>query len=585
METTKLQDTPESKKVLDAKKEEQIINTLFSERDSYEAATRSKRTEMQTIFDAYQGKMTDKGYPWKSAYFIPKIRTEANYILPFIYSGEPEFELTGVGVEDRILSKDVLEKIANYRLAEIGGFEKIHAWIFQAVVFGTSVAEVCWKFQPEYGIDRPEIEIPSILDVFLNPFIPSIEGQKSVIVKINMSLSEIKATQKFKNTDKVLAKGISSNIYYSSAMQSDIDSPEKLLQDMQTVEVYKRVSKERVQYVADGSERILLSDEENKFGFINFIKFVFEEEPIPNRFYGKGVGQNTLHLQGMYYDLFNNMVDNVKILTNKMWIKRRGVNIDPNRFISKPGGVIDVPDINNDVKEIEQTDIKQSVFEVLTLVSDEHKRASGASDLVQGAGSNNRTLGQDQLMQANVSNRFELVKRKFKSSLSRMGYMIIKLDIKYLQDPNANILRIFPEESRMEVFDLITQKGPDLRFDVRIKGDTVTAINKDVATKQIIDLFNLSSEILTDTEKRSWIRAVLKTRNLPTIAGVDLDSLVAEEAPAPQIDPMTGQPLPPGTPGIPADQNPNVANGQMLPPTNSQVTPKGINQAVYGQRA
>lgn len=578
MEETKLQDTPESKKIQDRLKDEEIIRTLFSERDSYEAATRSKRTEMQTIFDAYQGKMTDKNYPWKSEYFIPKIRTEANYILPFIYSGEPEFELTGVGQEDRFLSKEVLEKIVNYRLCEIGGFEKIHSWIFQGVVFGTSVAEVCWKFNPEYGVDRPEIEIPHILDVFLNPFIPSIEGQKSVIVKMNMSVEEVKALKgDFKNLEKVEAKGIASNIYDSSAANSDIDSPEKLLQDMKTVEVYKRVTKDKVQYVADGSERIVIKDVENKFGFINFVKFVFEEEPVPNRFYGKGIGQNTLHLQAMYYDLFNNLVDNVKILANKMWIKRRGVNVDPTRFISKPGGVIDVPDINNDVKEVEQTDIKQSVFEVLTLISDEHKRASGASDLVQGAGSNNRTLGQDQLMQANVSNRFELVKRKFKTSLSRMGYMMIKLEVKYLQDLNANILRIFPEESRAEIFQLIQEKGQNMKFDVKIKGDTVSAINKDVATKQIIDLFNLSAEILSDTEKRAWIRAVLKTRNLPAVAGVDLDDLVAEENPDVPEENETEQ-------TYDGDENGMVANGQKLPPVGSMVTPKGMNQAVYGQR-
>ncbi len=570
---TQLEETPESKAIQERQKDEEIVKTLFSERDTYEASTRSKRTEIQTIFDAYQGKMTDKVYPWKSQYFIPKIRTEANYILPFIYSGEPEFELTGVGAEDRFLSKDILEKMANYRLGEIGGFEKIHAWVFQGVVFGTSVAEVCWKFNPEYGIDRPEIEVPNILDVFLNPFIPSIEGQKSVIVKQGMSLEDVKKLKgDFKNLDKVTAKSSVSGIYDSSATTSDIDSPDKLLQDMKTVDIYKRVTKDRIQYVADGAERIVIKDIENKFGFINFVKFVFEEEPLPNRFYGKGIGQNTLHLQAMYYDLFNNMVDNVKILANKMWLKRRGVNVDPNRFVSKPGGVIDVPDINNDVKEVQQTDIKQSVFEVLQLISDEHKRASGASDLIQGSGSDNRTLGQDQLMQANVSNRFELVKRKFKSSLSRMGYMMIKLDVKYLQDINANILRIFPEESREEVFRLIQEKGQELKFDVRIKGDTVSAINKDVATKQIIDLFNLSAEILTGNEKRAWIRAVLKTRNLPSIAGVDLDDLVAEEAPD----------VPTESPMEEAGEGP--ADGQALPPVGAMNTNKGMNQAVYGER-
>jgi len=568
----------EQKKAIERANDEEIIKTLFAEKGSYEESTRSKRTEIQTIFDAYQGKMTDKVYPWKSSFFIPKIRTEANYILPFIYSGEPEFELIGIGTEDRFFAKDILEKMLNYRIGEIGGFEKIHSFVFQGIVFGTSIAEVCWKFDTQNGIDRPEIEVPNILDVFVNPFIPSIEKQKSIIIRSVMSVEEVKALQgDFKNLDKVTAKGISSNIYDSSSATSDIDSPEKLLQDMKSIEVYRRVTKERIQYVADGGERVVIKDIENKFGFLNFVKFVFEEEPFPNRFYGKGIGQNTIHLQAMYYDLFNNLLDNVKILANKMWIKRRGVQIEPNRFISKPGGVIDVPDINGDVKEVQQTDIKQSVFDILNLISDEHKRASGASDLVQGAGSSNRTFGQDQLMQSNTSNRFELVKRKFKDSLTKIGYMMIKLEMKYIQDINSNILRIFTPESRQEVFALIQEKGQAIKFDVKIKGDTVSTINKDVATKQIIDLFNLSGEILTETEKRSWIRAILKTRNLPAVAGVDIDNLVAEE----NQDMIRQQEQ---EQQMQQQQMQQSMNGQKLPPINAMLSQKGIQQSVYGQR-
>ena len=545
-------------------KEKQIIEKLFKEKETYEQSTKTKRTEMQTIWDAFNGKMTDKEYPWQSDKFIPKMRTEISYIMPFVFSGDPEVEIEGVGDEDKFIAS-LLEKMVNHRLSK-DTFDKFSDWVIQALTFGTSLIKTTWKLEDDGEKiikDEPILEVPNILDIFLNPLIPTIEKQVSVIERSTLTIADIKANSAYKNTDKVKPKGKfgDTGTYDSETLNSsDLDSTEKLQQDMEVVEVYERWTKDRLQTVADGAEKILLRDVKNPYGFIPYEKLIFESEPIPNRFYGKGVGQNTIDLQAMYYDMFNNVMDNIKILVNKMWKVRQGANVNPRDLVAKPGGTITVGSLD-DVDPIEMTDIKQSAFELLGLIGDEHKRASGANDLIQGAETGD-TLGQDNIRQNNATNRFELVRKRFKKALANVGNTIVKLEIKNMQNPDAEILRIFPKETREALFELISNEADKLKYDIKVKGDTTMAINKDIASKQLLDLYNLAGETLTEKERRAWIRAIAQMRGLMTAANTTIDELVSEE------------------PQQQEEQQP--IDGQQLPPINSQATQQGINQATYG---
>ena len=198
------------KNIKEPKKDQKDIEQVFQERDSYEKSTKSKRTEIQTIWDAYNGKMTDKEYPWQSDKFIPKMRTEISYIMPFIFSGDPEIEVEGVGDEDKFLAS-ILEKMVNYRLRnDLNAFEKISSWVLQAIGFGTSIIRVIWEFKTQGGKvvkDQPRLDVPNILDKFCNPLIASIDEQVSTIERSTKTLQEIKDNPVFKNTDKVKPKG------------------------------------------------------------------------------------------------------------------------------------------------------------------------------------------------------------------------------------------------------------------------------------------------------------------------------------------------------------------------------------------
>jgi len=550
--------------LLTGKKDEKTINLLFDEKKSYEKATKTLREEIKTIWDAYNGEMTDKEYPWQSDKFIPKMRTEISYIMPFIFSGQPELEVEGIGDEDKFLAEQ-LEKIINYRFTrDLDAFNKISDWVAQSLTFGTSLIKVSWKFQTKDGKvkeDRTELTVPNILDIFLNPLIPTIEDQKSIIQRSTLTIKQLKNDPKYKNTKKVKPKGqLKSGDKDSSTLDStDLDETEKMQTDMETVEVYERWSEDRIITVADGAERVLLRDEANPCGGLPYEKLIFEQEPLPNRFYGKGVGQNTIDLQAMYYDLFNQVMDNVKNLANKMYKIKRNVAFNPRDFISKPGGIIPVEDMG-DVEPLEQTDIKQSAFEIMGLIGDEHKRASGANDLVQGAESGN-TLGQDKIRESNSASRFDLVKRRFKNALASVGEKILTQEIENLQDINTPILRIFPAESREVMFDLIKSKGSDVAHNIKVKGETTLAMNKDIVRKQMIDLYNLAGETLTETESREFIREIMRLSGI-----LNIDDLVSKEPMNMELEGATE----------------GAIDGQAMPPVNTQPSQQSINQQTYG---
>ena len=80
-----------------AETEESIVKQLFKERDSYQKSSLTMRDEFNEIHNAFMGQITDAKDKSKSQEKIMKLRTEVNYIIPSIFSGNPEIEVTPVG--------------------------------------------------------------------------------------------------------------------------------------------------------------------------------------------------------------------------------------------------------------------------------------------------------------------------------------------------------------------------------------------------------------------------------------------------------------------------------------------------------
>ena len=79
------------------KNDKAIIDVLFKEKDSYQQSSREQRAEINEIYQAYAGEITDPKDKSKSQEKIMKLRTETSYIVPSIFSGSPEIEVEAIG--------------------------------------------------------------------------------------------------------------------------------------------------------------------------------------------------------------------------------------------------------------------------------------------------------------------------------------------------------------------------------------------------------------------------------------------------------------------------------------------------------
>lgn len=546
------------------KPEKDIVDRVLKLKKQYEQATQDSRKEFAEIFSVYMGKTDEvQKTPYNTTDDIPKLRTEVAYVVPSIFSGEPEVELLPVGDEDVALSK-IYEKMVNHRFRTIKNFNaKIEAWVKQSVVFPASEIRVLWKFatekkkgvrqvpgevDPTTGepamvdeeyeyeepvMDGPDVEVPNHMDVYFNPIISEVADQPCIIFRSVLPIDQVKEDPMYdyvnengvRNADIVEESGKATDTNNSSTLgTTDIPNAQ---QDAMSgmVEVFELVDDDRIQTVANGK---LLRDTENPYGFINCVKLIHEPNAIPNRYEGHCMGTNTLSLGKMFYKMFNQISTNVKLCNNPMSIGKKGSVPNKQQLVSKPGGHVEIKGdgpITDNFQWLQFPDIKQGAIELLAKIDDEHKRASGANDLVQGAASND-TLGQDELAQTNVSIRFELIVRRFKDALAKVAEMMLKMELQNLQSPEAEILRIFPQEMREQIYQVLIDEKDTVKFNVRIKGETNVARNKDQASKRKVELFNLSQNFLTDKEKRAFLRDIAEEQGMKNI-----DSLIGETNP------------------------------------------------------
>ena len=556
--------------------EKKIVTALFEEVDNYQQASQSQRADINDIYRSYVGEITDPKDQSKSQEKITKLRTEVNYIVPSIFSGSPEIEIEAIGEEDKDLAQ-ASEEIVNYRIQTIPqAYEKIEAWVKQSVVFGTSLLNVIWRFETkelEDGVktptkDEPDLQVPNILDCYYNPIIADVEGQTSLIFRSVIGINEVKENTAYDykgkkgfNREDIEAKGHTSTDIYSSSRMVTNDSIDLQKASKDTIDIYDRITCDRIQTVADGKERLLLRDVANPYNMQTAVKLIHEPNAIPNRFDGFGAGHNTLGLGKLIQKFANRLTDNANLANTPAFMFKTGAGIEKKQLVIRAGGGIEVGGdgpIRDNIAQVEIKDITTGGLALLNRFDDEHKRATGANDLIQGSASN-KTLGQDQIASTYSSNRFELINRRFKQALADVARILLMMEIENLQSIDAPILKIFPLEaevtngkirySRETVYQMLiaARERKDLVFNIRIKGDTNIVKNKDLMLKQFAEWYNIFGEILPVPNKIAAARKWLELRGIDEVDKLAPD---AEEM-AQQAYPMTGQPMtanPPMTP-------------------------------------
>lgn len=109
----------------------------------------------------------------------------------------------------------------------------------------------------------------------------------------------------------------------------------------------------------------------------------------------------TKELQLEANEIANQRMDNVKFVLNKRYLTKRGANIDIEGLLKNvPGGVTQVNNVNDDVKEVNWQDVTSSAYQEQNLVNNDFDDLAGnfAQSSVQTNRSLNETVGGMRLM-------------------------------------------------------------------------------------------------------------------------------------------------------------------------------------------
>lgn len=367
--------------------EKTLVDTMLDTKQSYATSRLAKEKEWVDSYKMYMSFIDTSRNPFLSNLFIPKTHEAVELLSAFLIGTNQSInaspENNGDSYKATVAGKwlDFLwRKVLKARL-------KILTWIKQAVVFGNGVVKVGWDDDE----NKPWLVNTAIEDVYFDYFEPELQESEWIFHEMRPFTSDLKKDEKYSATgadgklvrEDVVSGGNSPYISDSAYKFSSYDksligeicknrtpilegwckSENKIITIAPTSIGWRviRNSKNERYYYNDG--------EDKKIYFRPFSKIRFKTSPLSNRAYDTGAIFPTVKIQKAFNDLINQYFDNVVIINNAMWIKRRGARINPTELVRRPGGVVTVPDINNDLKTEVTPDIKQSIVEMLMMVS------------------------------------------------------------------------------------------------------------------------------------------------------------------------------------------------------------------------
>lgn len=401
-------------------------------------------------------KYVSDAYRYRSRIFRPKTRSvlrkhEATAALAF-FSNPDVVSIAPQNEDDmqQIASAEIMQELLNYRLQKtipwfltlIGGFQ-------DAMTVGLVCSMQIWRYKgktenvkhsaqmpdgstidislPKTTVieDRPCIDLFPIENIRFDPaahWYDVIETSPYVILQIPMYVNDVldnmesddkqgKSWKKL-SKDKILQARIQGLDPLRQARNDNKEDPEALTSDVNEFDVvmvhlnfiktgdttyvyYTLKDTDLLSTPMPVSEMFLHCQNGRPPIQIGFC-VIETHKAIPTSIVGL-----TKELQLEANEIANQRMDNVKFVLNKRYLTRRGANIDIEGLMKNvPGGVTQVNNINDDVREVNWQDVTSSAYQEQNLVNNDFDDLAGnfAQSSVQTNRSLNETVGGMRLM-------------------------------------------------------------------------------------------------------------------------------------------------------------------------------------------
>lgn len=554
----------------DEQTESDLVNEILGYRETYSKARLMKEKEWTDSYRMYMSYIDTSRNPFLSNLFIPKTHEAVELLSSFLIGTNQSIDCQPENNGDSYKATVAGKWLDFLWRKEVKARLKILTLIKQGIVFGNGIMKVGWDDEN----NKPFMMNTAIEDVYFDYYEPDLCDSEYIIHDVRLSKEAVEADKKYNKLRSNVIVGSdkpydNQAVYkfatYDRSLTSDICKDRVLL-----IEAWCKSENKCITIAPTSEGWRVLRDAENDFAYKSeqddipfrpFVKLRFKTSPLANRGYDMGAVYPTIKIQRSFNDLVNQYFDNVVIINNAMWVKRRGARINPSELIRRPGGVVTVGDINADLRAEVTPDIKQSLIEMINRLDSEFQQASMVVNLLKGIDNGQtNTATEAQLGQQNVQTLLDMIDENISDCLSELGDMILAIS---LNNAEGNIkIKMFENDSHMGVLEF-DPKNINGRYDLRVQADRSVGTSRVVRQKQLLDFIGVvTRDPLLMQKYPNLIRKSLE--KWLEEAGFNDTEYFFDESVLPTTDaPPQPQIAPPGgsmTPGGPTVPN----NNQML---------------------
>jgi len=467
-----------------AKKEKEVLNYICDEI----ATALNDRTKLEERWDKwirqYEEILPAKDFPWPNCSNISlplsaiAVETIHSREVNTLFSIRPYIQIKP---KKKGVSKDACAKIERFLQETFTNVVDLHEigsqWILEKNKMGTGYIKPYWSTDAvKIGDtliedDDAKVDIIAIEDVIFPTNAKDIESSPWVSHRFRPHWNLLKAREArgiYKNVDKLRKRPEPST--KESGEGKDLAGTKEEIENMQ------RTAPEQLQeytlhevyldYDIDGDgipERTVMTIHRESRTILRWMHFPYKhgKRPIIRNIYqarvkrilGKGICEQSEHLQEGINTATNQTIDNMTIANVKCFKRRRGTERNKGDMTVYPGKTFDLDDIT-DLQEFSLGDVHQSNFVLHNMLRDYHERRTKVTDYTLGresASMKSRATATGTLALLQESGRhFDLVINNTRKAFTELAYQIIELYAQYR--PEKVYIVDGPEDTLDEIY-------------------------------------------------------------------------------------------------------------------------------------
>lgn len=540
---------PEEKKILD------LVSKRTSEaKNNFITYRKSRLDAFYKNFRSSGGDRLKKlkemgGDDWMSNMFVPMTASHVRAIHPRVADSKPELKVEGRTKRDMRRAMWV-QALLDYLWEKANMDARIRDFVWQALIYGTTVGKVFWKkdmiIKTDTVVDEdkmtikdiedksivyndPAFEVVDLYNFYPDPLATCIDDARYIVQRYLMTKEQILSTygSLIEANVALLKVGQGGDVTDYASVRLEVLSETKsdsetknpnssVASSAQTtsdvMEVIEYWERNRFVLMVNG---VILRYGKNPFG-IGVIPYVsVPYEKLPFEFYGIGICEQVEQPQKTLNIVRNQRIDNVTLTIQKMFIVNPFALVNKKDLVARPFGTIRTNDVNA-IVPVKQDTMGESAYREDTLAMEAGRMATGIDDWSRG-------------IQGPASATATAVTTQKESTLERVKLFISNLET----DCYSKIMRYWIAMAatlyEMKTLERITDNGAEMEsiegVDRPLKVMNPLGMEEDtfIAKDDLLGMYDfkaLSLSTLAAT-KELKVKRILDIMDKAIVAGVD----------------------------------------------------------------